>query len=54
MNYIGLRKVQSYDDIIDYLEHPQDIINYPNIIATQIINVYISNDEYEQLKPRYT
>ena len=33
-----LRKRQSYDDIIDYLEHHQEIIKYPNRIATQIMN----------------
>ena len=38
LNYTGLRKQPSYDGIVDYLEHHQEIIKYPNRKATQIIN----------------
>ena len=48
LNYKGLRKRPSYDGVIDYLEHHQEIIKYPNRIATKIANSF--NDEYEQLK----
>ena len=51
LNYKGLRKRPSFDNLIDYLEHHQEIIKYPNIIATQIMNDnYLFNEEYEQLK----
>ena len=38
LNYQGLRKQASYDGIVDYLEHHQEIITYPNRKATKIIN----------------
>ena len=38
LNYTGLRKQPSYDGIVDYLEHHQEIITYPNRNATKIIN----------------
>ena len=50
LNYKGLRKRPTFDNIIDYLEHHQEIIKYPNRIATQIMNDNIFNEEYEQLK----
>ena len=50
LNYKGLRKRPTFDSLIDYLEHHQDIIKYPNIISTQRMNDNIFNEEYEQLK----
>ena len=47
LNYKSLRKRPSYDGVVDYLEHHQEIIKYPNRIAT---NDNSFNDEYEQLK----
>ena len=38
LNYKGLRKQASYDGLVDYLEHHQEIIKYPNRKATKIIN----------------
>ena len=50
LNYKGLRKRPTFDNIIDYLEHHQEIIKYPNRISTQIMNDNLFNEEYEQLK----
>ena len=50
LNYKGLRKRPSYDGIVDYLEHHQEIIKYPNRIATKIASDNLFNDEYDQLK----
>ena len=50
LNYKGLRKRQTYDNILDYLEHHQEIITYPNRVATNRMNDNINNEEYEQLK----
>ena len=50
LNYKGLRKRPTFDNLIDYLEHHQEIIKYPNIISTQIMNDSLFNEEYEQLK----
>ena len=50
LNYKGLRKRPSYDGVVDYLEHHQEIIKYPNRIATKIASDNSFNDEYEQLK----
>ena len=38
VNYQGLRKRESYDEIIDYLENKQERIKYPNRLAKQIRN----------------
>ena len=50
LNYQGLRKQASYDGIVDYLEHHQEIITYPNRKATKIINNGLGDifGEYEQ------
>ena len=50
LNYKGLRKRPTFDTLIDYLAHHQEIIKYPNIISTQIMNDNLFNEEYEQLK----
>ena len=50
LNYKGLRKRPTFDNLIDYLEHHQEIIKYPNRISTQIMNDNLFNEEYEQLK----
>ena len=52
LNYKGLRKRQTYDNIIDYLENHQEIIKYPNRVATHRMNDNIFNEEYEQLKTK--
>ena len=52
LNYKGLRKRQTYDNIIDYLENHQEIIKYPNRVATRRMNDNIFNEEYEQLKQK--
>ena len=36
VNYQGLRKRESYDEIVDYLENKQEKINCPNRSAKQI------------------
>ena len=38
VNYQGLRKRESYNEIVDYLENKQEKINYPNRFAKQIRN----------------
>ena len=38
VNYQGLRKRESYDEIVDYLENKQEKISYPNRLAKQIRN----------------
>ena len=50
LNYAGLRKRPTFDNLIDYLEHHQEIIKYPNRVSTQRMNDNIFNEEYEQLK----
>ena len=52
LNYKGLRKQPSYDGIVDYLEHRQEIIKYPNRTASRIIDNGLGNifEEYEQKK----
>ena len=50
LNYKGLRKRPTFDNLIDYLEHHQEIIKYPNRISTKIMNNNSFNEEYEQLK----
>ena len=36
VNYSGLRKRESYDEIVDYLQNRQEVINYPNRWAKRI------------------
>jgi hypothetical protein len=38
VSYQGLRKKESYDEIVDYLENKQEKIKYPNRLATQLRN----------------
>ena len=38
VNYQGLRKRESYNEIVDYLENKQEKVNYPNRFAKQIRN----------------
>ena len=38
VKYQGLRKRESYDEIVDYLENKQERIKYPNRLAKQIRN----------------
>ena len=53
LNYNGLRKRPTYDSLVDYLEHHQEIITYPNRKATHIMNDNIFDDfteEYDKQK----
>ena len=50
LNYKGLRKQQSFDGLIDYLEHHQEKIKYPNRIATEMMKENFFNSELEELK----
>ena len=53
LNYKGLRKIQTYDGLVDYLEHHQEIIKYPNRTATKNMNDNIFDDfpeDYQQRK----
>ena len=50
LNYKGLSKRPSYDGVVEYLEHHQEIIKYPNRIATENVRDNLFNGEYEQLK----
>ena len=52
LNYTGLRMRQSYDEVVDYLEHHQEIIKYPNRNATRIIDNGLGDifEAYEQQK----
>ena len=36
INYNGLKKRETYEEIIDYLEDKQEKIKYPNRVATQL------------------
>ena len=38
IKYRGLKKRQSYDEIVDYLSNKQEKIKYPNRLATQLRN----------------
>ena len=38
LNYKGLRKQQSFDGLLDYLEHHQEAIKYSNRTATEMMN----------------
>ena len=44
-----MRKQLSFDGLFDYLEHHQEMIKYPNRIATEMMNE-IFNSEYEELE----
>ena len=48
LNYNGLRKRPTYDGLVDYLEHHQEIITYPNRNATHIMNDNIFDDFTEE------
>ena len=52
LNYQGLRKRASYDGLVDYLEHHQEIIKYPNRTASRIIDYGFGDifETYEQKK----
>ena len=50
LNYKGLRKQQSFDGLIDYLEHHQEKIKYPNRIATEFTNSNFFNSDLEELQ----
>ena len=53
LNYNGLRKRPTYDGLVDYLEHHQEIIKYPNRKATKIMNANLFDDfpeDYQQRK----
>ena len=50
LNYKGLRKQQSFDGLIVYLEHHQEKIKYPNRIATEMMNENLFNSGLEELK----
>ena len=53
LNYKGLRKRPSYDGVVDYSEHHQEIIRDPNRNATRIIDYGfgdIFKETYEQQK----
>ena len=36
INYTGLKRRETYDEIVDYLEHGQEQIKYPNRKAKQL------------------
>ena len=38
LNYDGLKKRDTYDEIIDYLQNKQEKIKYPNRLAKQVRN----------------
>ena len=44
LNYRGLRKRPTYDGVVDYLEHHQEIIKYPNRNATRIMASSFEDD----------
>ena len=50
LNDKGLRNQQSFDGLLDYLEHHQEVITYPDRIATEMMNDNFFNSEYEELK----
>ena len=50
LNYKGLRKQPTFDGLIDYLEHHQEVITYPNRIATEMIDENSFNSEYKELQ----
>ena len=50
LNYKGLRKQQSFDGLIDYLENHQEKVKYPNRIATEFTNSNFFNSDLEELQ----
>ena len=38
VNYKGLRRRESYDDVVSIIENDQTKIKYPNRVAVQILN----------------
>ncbi len=38
LNYDGLRKRETYDEVVDYIQNRQEKIKYPNRLAKQIRN----------------
>ena len=38
LNYEGLRKRESYDEIIDYIQNKQEKIKFPDRVAMQLRN----------------
>ena len=53
LNYKGLRTRPTYDYLVDYLGHHQDIIKYPNRMATRVMNELFLNEfpeDYQQIK----
>ena len=54
LNYNGLRKRPTYDGLVDYLEHNQEIIKYPNRTATKIMIDNIFDDFPEDYQQRKT
>ena len=50
LNYKGLRQQPTFDGLIDYLEHHQEKVKYPNRIAMAMTNENFFNSELEELK----
>ena len=50
LNYKGLRKQQSFDGLLDYLENHQEVIKYPNRIATEMMNENCFTQNTKNLK----
>ena len=38
VNYKGLRRRESYDEVVSIIENDQTKIKYPNRVAVQILN----------------
>ena len=38
LNYEGMRRRETYDEVVEYLQNKQGKIKYPNRLATQIRN----------------
>ena len=49
-NYNGLRKQPTFNGLLDDLEHHQEVIKYPNRVATEMTNDNFFNSDYEELK----
>ena len=45
-----MRTQLSFDGLLDYLENHQEVIKYPNIIATEMTSESFFNSDYEELK----
>ena len=39
VNYKGLRRRESYDEVVSIIENDQSKIKYPNRVAVQILNI---------------